>query len=67
MADTMIQGNITREDGICFCGVPINLHGTCCGWINATVRTTSEWVVLDKRHPAFGQNLLQWKQKELQS
>lgn len=51
--------------GGCSCSVPTDLHGTCCGWINASVTVSSEFVILDKRHPGFGQNLNTWKQNAL--
>jgi hypothetical protein len=38
------------------CGVPADVHGTCCGWQNATIRVDANGVITDKRHPHFGLN-----------
>jgi len=50
----------------CQCNVPSDLHGTCCGWVNASVKVSVEFIIMDQRHPGLGQNLNTWKQKELQ-
>jgi hypothetical protein len=36
------------------CGVPIDLHGTCCGWPNASVKLNENGIITDPRHPKFG-------------
>lgn len=47
------------------CGVPMDLHGTCCGWENAIAPCTTEFIIADKRHPGFGQHLNRWKNSYL--
>lgn len=42
------------------CGVPLDVHGTCCGWINASHRIDSHLIIIDERHPGFGQKYLDW-------
>lgn len=51
----------TREILPCIhCGVPPDLHGTCCGWSNASHPCSTGGVITDKRHPGFGQPLTLW-------
>ena len=47
------------------CGVPMKNHGTCCGWINASVEVNLDLIVIDPNHPAFGRNLDAWKRNYL--
>jgi len=42
------------------CNVPNDLHGTCCGWNNAKHPCSREGVIIDARHPGFGQHLTRW-------
>lgn len=42
------------------CGVPNDLHGTCCGWGNANHPCSAGGVITDQRHPGFGQPLNLW-------
>lgn len=69
MGDTTNQGEpFIKNEGIIFCHhchVPLDVHGTCCGWLNAASKTNTEWVITDSRHPGFGQNLNDWKHNAL--
>jgi hypothetical protein len=50
------------------CFVPLDVHGTCCGWINAKHICEiigGKPVILDARHPGCGVELDAWKQKEI--
>ena len=50
------------SDLICtICNVPKDLHGTCCGWENASTPCNASMIITDNRHPGFGQNLDLWK------
>lgn len=68
MADSMEVGQpFIKHQGTIFCHhchVPLEVHGTCCGWINAATKTTPEWIINDTRHPGYGQNLNTWKQNQ---
>lgn len=50
----------TAEENCAHCGVPNDLHGTCCGWSNATHPCSVAGVITDNRHPGFGQPLNLW-------
>lgn len=38
------------------CGVPVDIHGTCCGWGNASTKINIHGIIIDERHPRFGQH-----------
>lgn len=61
--------NPFKNDKKCvLCQVPLNMHGTCCGWINAHSICNpigGKIIIGDKRHPGFGQDLDEWKRNEL--
>lgn len=40
----------------CHCGVPLDVHGTCCGWNNAKHVCDDHLVIVDNRHPFYGKN-----------
>lgn len=54
-----------KPDTCLTCGVPLKQHGTCCGWTNASTEVNALFVVTDKNHPGFGQNLNTWKSQEM--
>lgn len=39
------------------CEVPLDVHGTCCGWKNASIKINEYGIVIDNRHPNFGKHL----------
>lgn len=39
------------------CDVPLDVHGTCCGWPNAATKINEFGVIIDNRHPNFGKLL----------
>jgi len=44
----------------CTCGIPSDVHGTACGWMNATVKCSTEGIIMDYRHPGFGKHFNEW-------
>ena len=40
--------------------VPNEIHGTSCGWSNATILIDEQWVIKTEGHPGFGQNYNVW-------
>ncbi len=67
MSDLNIIGSdpgkvtLTKE---CDCGVPTNLHTTCCGWINAITVTDIQGTIMEKRHPGFLRNYNEWRNEQ---
>jgi len=45
----------------CTCGVPADIHGTCCGWFNAKALCDDQGKIIDKRHPGYGEVFTQWQ------
>ena len=44
----------TQEETCSHCNVPTDVHGTCCGWQNASLIVNLSGFIIDKRHPKFG-------------
>jgi hypothetical protein len=43
----------------CGCGVPGDVHGTCCGWRNAKVVCDGHRIA-DSRHPSYNRSINDW-------
>jgi len=48
------------KDKCSICWVPFDLHGTCCGWTNASVPINNVGIISDARHPFNGKTLSEW-------
>jgi hypothetical protein len=44
----------------CHCGVPLDVHGACCGWQNAKHICDDTLSIVDSRHPFYKRNLNEW-------
>lgn len=55
-----MENKQTPELNCHHCGVPLDVHGTCCGWRNANHSVDLNNVIIDKRHPGFGKKLMGW-------
>lgn len=42
------------------CNVPVDVHGTACGWKNATTLVSDKAIITDIRHPGFGKSIYTW-------
>jgi hypothetical protein len=48
------------DEETCTCGVPNDLHATCCGWKNAGVSMNHAGIITEPRHPYFGKTFTQF-------
>lgn len=46
--------------GSCHCGVPNEVHGTCCGWDNARHTCDESGIIRDDRHPFYRKHINEW-------
>lgn len=46
--------------GACHCGVPNEVHGTCCGWYNAKTVIDELGNIRDDRHPFYNRQFNDW-------
>jgi len=53
--------------GNCHCGVPHDVHGTCCGWYNAKIITDESLRICDDRHPWWNRNFNDWMNQRFQT
>jgi hypothetical protein len=51
----------TQERIKCSCGVPRDIHGTCCGFMNAKMQMDQKGVIIDPEHPGFRMDLNQYR------
>lgn len=48
---------MSNQENCGLCQVPHDVHGTCCGWSNASTKVDEDFIIIDERHPDFGKKL----------
>lgn len=44
----------------CKCGVPHDVHGTCCDWYNAKISVSPDGKIIEPEHPNRGKDYNEW-------
>lgn len=54
-----------KNSTVCItCSVPLDVHGTCCGWINAQIKINESGIIIDPRHPGYCLDINTWRNRQ---